>query len=172
MAVACLRETGHACVGAAHDCVSPERGPHADSACAKAVRAPELQLTNSNSHRQPLSSSHPRWRPREMHGVRRRGRRRGRRLSSAERRAHEQARERSKHAEANRTGAEAKLFCRECREGEAFRMGRGKGARQPPTLRGLPPLKVSNAKKIVFFSNDACHPCAGAMLIFSVSFQV
>jgi len=133
VAVACLRETGHACVGAAHDCVSPERGPHADSACAKAVRAPELQLTNSNSHRQPLSSSHPRWRPREMHGVRRRGRRRGRRLFSAERRAHEQARERSKHAEAIARVPKPSFFAESAEREKRSEWGEGRerGSRPP-----------------------------------------
>ena len=39
--------------------------------------------------------------------------------------------------------------------------------------RWNPPSKwaVSTAKKCDTFSICACHPCAGAMLIFSVSFQ-
>ena len=32
-------------------------------------------------------------------------------------------------------------------------------------------LKGQKKKKVRYFSIYACHPCAGAMLIFSVSFQ-
>ncbi len=32
-------------------------------------------------------------------------------------------------------------------------------------------LKLAATKNLVHFSICACHPCAGAMLIFSVSFQ-
>jgi hypothetical protein len=31
--------------------------------------------------------------------------------------------------------------------------------------------KIRRSKKYIYFSICACHPCAGAMLIFSVSFQ-
>jgi hypothetical protein len=52
------------------------------------------------------------------------------------------------------------------------------GLRKGAYMFGVPPRppvfevhSVESAKNLVRFSICACHPCAGAMLIFSVSFQ-
>jgi hypothetical protein len=49
---------------------------------------------------------------------------------------------------------------------------KSKGLPRPFQLKGNAMVVGKNAKKSRYiFSNCACHPCAGAMLIFSVSFQ-
>ena len=41
-----------------------------------------------------------------------------------------------------------------------------------PSKDFLNHYRASKSKKWIAFSIYACHPCAGAMLIFSVSFQI
>ena len=140
------------------------RRPHADSACAKAVRAPELRL-ESRTRIGNLSAALIQGGVQERcmgSGGEGGGEGGGSSVPSVARMSRRGSARSTPIAEAHRTCAEAKLFCRESAEREKrcseWGEGRESGSRppRPTTTQGLPKKSFSSRMMRVIHALGPC----------------